>query len=94
MICTNNFSVKFYRWSLTDEQILRLLRDLQGYDYRENETKSDNNSYEDYVSLGRKESSIWTIWSFAKVEAQEADKASCNPIENFYTNVFLSESFY
>ena len=57
LICTDNFSVKFYWWSLINEQILAVLRDLEGVDSGGNETMSDNENYEDYVSLGRQVSS-------------------------------------
>ena len=57
-ISIDNFSVKLYWRTLTDEQILAMLRDLLGDDSRDNETKRDNDNYEDFVSLGRQESSI------------------------------------
>ena len=58
LICTDNFSGKFYWHSLTDDQMAVVLRDLGGEDSGDNETRSDNDNNEDCVSLGRRESSI------------------------------------
>ena len=42
LTCIDKISVIFYLRSLTDDQILATLRDLQGDDSGENKTKSDN----------------------------------------------------
>ena len=44
LICTDNLSVKFYWWSLTDEQILAVSQDSKGDDSGDNETRSDNDN--------------------------------------------------
>ena len=58
LIRTDNFPVKVYWWSLTDEHILAIFRDSKCEFSGNNETKSDNDNREDCVSLGRQESSI------------------------------------
>ena len=89
LVCTENFSTKFYWWSLTDEQILAALLDLLEDDSRDTETKNDDDNYDDCMSLGRQERSKWAV----QVRVPQADNYSCKPPEIFHTNVFLPTIF-
>ena len=62
----STFSVKFNWRSLTDEQILEVLRVLFGDDSGNIETKSDNDNHEDCVSFWRQEISKWTVRSLCQ----------------------------
>ena len=89
LICTSNFSIRFHWRSLTDEQLLALLRDLSGDDSIDNETRSDIDIYKDYQSFWHQESSIWTVWSFCQswsstgIQCQQQSSRKCSQ-KRFY----------
>ena len=89
LICTDNFSVKIYWRSLTDEQILAALRDLKGDYSRDNLTKSDNDNYENCVSLVRQESNVWNVWSFCKDGTPQQTMTAAIPLKMFTKKFFL-----
>ena len=65
-------------------QILGVLRDLYGDESGDNETKRDNDNYEDCVSLIRQKVTFELSGPFAKFGAPHTDNDSSNPPENFH----------
>ena len=84
MVRTGNFPEKNYQWSLTDEQILAVLRDLGGDASGDYETKTDNGNYGHCVNVGSKGSSVLTVLFFCQSWASQADNDSCTHPENWH----------
>ena len=89
LICTNNFSVEFYKQSPTDEHLLAVFWGLWGDDSGINETESDDDNYELMWVLDVKIVAHELSGPFVNVWAPKTDNDSSYPPENIHKKFFM-----